>query len=1405
MDFFAPRTCTEVAADNSKSFSLKELRDHSAYVLLGGPGAGKTEAFKHEAKRVGGHYVTARDFIALKLSRWHNAVLFIDGLDEVRAGRKNKREPFDDIRTKLDRLGCPRFRISCRTIGWHGENDSLDLKPVSPNGKVAVFQLDPLSDDAIREFLEHQLGNENVEEFQKHVRERGIHFLLTNPQSLQMLSDLAADNTWPKTRMQLFDIATRKLLRERNKEHIHAEDVVPQEALMGAAEKLCALQLLSGINGYTFSSRDSSNCPNLDEMPGENHALFKRSLGTKLFKEEKESGCIIPIHAQIAEFLAGRHLEKSIKNGFSIRRILALMTDENGAIAIELRGLAAWLATHSSLGRAQIIDLDPLGVALGADIRIFSKDEKTRLLENLKSVAGERPWYRILDRADSILGDWTIPELGGLATPEMEEQLQACLEDLAPENSSDTSFAMILLEAIRHGTIQQGLADLVMGIVRDNQWDDSVREFALEEYIRLTKNESDAAPDLLSLLQDIKSGLVSDPRDQLSGYLLEALFPENLSAEEVLQHLHPPRWQNYHGQYMSFWLYGILSRSTPDLLVDLLDAFVEQHDRLCNEVAVSPGLNLRFREIPAGFLSHFLRTGPDQLELDKLFTWLGAAVWHGDWSYQLRSVPHITAWLEQNPGAYKSLIRMGWEYCSEKPECTDLHTFGRCLYMVERRFFGTTPPQDLSRWHLDQSITTADRVVQEYLIRKVADAVYLKRYGEDFTVEAIEKKILDDDFLLEKFRERLSSHKASENNRRNNKFQEFREQTESENRQLEQEWYDEIKKHESALRENRCAPGILYFLARAYFDEIADVDAADSQTQLHHILKNDAALIEAALYGLRKSIERDDLPDAVEVIRLRVENMVHPLSLPFLAGLEETRHSILFDNTPLSCSRIRLTLAIHYTGPSIPNWRDSNWYKKVLKEQPQLVADVLIQSTRSDLRAKKDCQRNLHELAFPASADHSAVARLVALPLLQSFQPRAAADQFPSLRTLLCAAILQSGKKPFLRLIERKLSRSSMTAAQRTCWLTAGFWVAPETYNEKLQRHAVGNDLRIRQIIEFVAQAPDNVLARCKTEFLPCLIQLLGPSCVPWFHQFDRSGTAQWVTPAMTTGRCIEAWIKQLAVDPSQKVTRALDGLAADSSLKVWEGTLKEAQYVQKELARKTNSRYSSIRQVINTLRNDKPANAADLSALTCDKLAEISRRIRDGSPAEWRQYWNKDTKTREPLKPQHEDDCRDTLLTHLQARMERLEIDAQPEGNYADDKRSDIRLFYKEFNIPVEIKKSSHRDLWTAVEKQLIKQYTRDPGADGCGIYLVFWLGKDLCQQSPTGTRPESAEELQQQLQNTLTGKQSRKISICVLDIEPPPAKTGARPKKRSASRGFARQKSARRRRTKTSKSQNR
>ncbi len=151
MLYQVPRTCTFYPEGSSpESHEISFFRESDAYVLLGDPGAGKTTLFEKEALDSGGLCLSARDFLTFnRVEEWQGKTLFIDGLDETRAGTEDARTPLDAIRGKLDQLGCPRFRLSCREADWLGGNDQTALNACSPSGKVTVLHLDALTSEDI--------------------------------------------------------------------------------------------------------------------------------------------------------------------------------------------------------------------------------------------------------------------------------------------------------------------------------------------------------------------------------------------------------------------------------------------------------------------------------------------------------------------------------------------------------------------------------------------------------------------------------------------------------------------------------------------------------------------------------------------------------------------------------------------------------------------------------------------------------------------------------------------------------------------------------------------------------------------------------------------------------------------------------------------------------------------------------------------------------------------------------------------------------------------------------------------------------------------------------------------------------------------------------------------------------
>jgi hypothetical protein len=106
--------------------------------------------------------------------------------------------------------------------------------------------------------------------------------------------------------------------------------------------------------------------------------------------------------------------------------------------------------------------------------------------------------------------------------------------------------------------------------------------------------------------------------------------------------------------------------------------------------------------------------------------------------------------------------------------------------------------------------------------------------------------------------------------------------------------------------------------------------------------------------------------------------------------------------------------------------------------------------------------------------------------------------------------------------------------------------------------------------------------------------------------------------------------------------------------------------------------------------------------------------------------------------------------------------------------------------NLPIEAKRHFHPGIWVAPSTQL-RDYTSDPGADGFGIYLVFWFGNDAC---PTPARPDggagptSAIELERMLVSDLSTELKARTDVIVFDVSDPRAAGRTKPRqKRGAS----------------------
>lgn len=210
---------------------------------------------------------------------------------------------------------------------------------------------------------------------------------------------------------------------------------------------------------------------------------------------------------------------------------------------------------------------------------------------------------------------------------------------------------------------------------------------------------------------------------------------------------------------------------------------------------------------------------------------------------------------------------------------------------------------------------------------------------------------------------------------------------------------------------------------------------------------------------------------------------------------------------------------------------------------------------------------------------------------------------------------------------------------------------------------------------------------------------------------------------------------------------------------------------IQQQNCREAAFRYPTIKQVIETLRGGKPANIADLKEVVLGHLRTLRDEFRNGSLDGYKDFWNLDSygRAKEAIP---ENDCRDRLLGRLRHLLLQQGIHAEPEGHFAEDKRSDIKVLFSSMVLPVEIKRHYHKDVWTAPKEQLDKFYSRDPGTGGHGIYLVFWFGVDFknVPKAPSNIKsPVSAAKMEEEIKITIPEAIKDKIDVIVFDCSRP------------------------------------
>ena len=1344
-----PRTVSEVGVDESAPCSLADYRDDPALVLVGDAGSGKTTEFRGECEALAerGEFVTAREFINLGCDTdLTEKTLFIDGLDEVRAGEGDLRKPLDAIVKQLHDLGRPRFRLSCRALDL-GRTDEETLQRVSPNGSVRLVRLDPLRDSDIEAFVESHDRMAQATEFLETARRKGLSGMLRNPQSLDLLlhAFTKSGGRLPKSRREVFEQACLALSAEQNDQHLDSSRAWPAEQeIVDAASEVCALVLLSGAAGVRRHEKDrTADWVFLGNLPDHPRDAVEAAVGTTLFTAASQVHRIEPVHRVVGEFLAARRLAARVAEGVSVRRVLSLITVESNArvVPTPLRGLAAWLAALCPLARRHFIDCDPVGVAAYGDTTDFSTEDKERLLQAL----GER---------EPEFGSWRFSEdlVEILSVPEMEPALLQALKSADGRDSVEV-VAGLALRALAIGEPRRGLHEDLMSIVRDPIHFPIVRLQALDAVLHNDGRDSGATASLRELLEDIREERVADDDRQLSGTLLRELYPTKIAPEDIWRFLMDQPHRLY-GRDEVFW--GRLAHETPARqLPTVLDRLETQPEEFWRTVRAR-----EFDDFPARIVARAVEELGDETSVADLYRWLRSGLRRRSLaSYAGQMAVHaIYEWLRVRPSLLKQLWKEGIE---RYIEAEDHEQEGRDVRLV---LGGVEPPPDFGRFCLAEAVVAAPEsptlaywLLQQAFERSPAEGVPLHEVKEracrSATLAKWVRDFIPDPKSEEPARPTWQERRAREVRRHQAK-----------RRDQDAKWEESVRSNLEALRANRAEPWLLERLAWEYLGTLEEYAIGGPRTGWRIQAPE---LRSAAMEGLRGTPSRDDVPDERELFRLHREGRRHLFGPPFLAGLEAMERGDPERVDSMDETRQRRALAFYYL-EATGGLETPKWYRHLVVVNPELTAAVMVRWAKATFR--RDRPTVVHLDSLLRNADYAEVARRAVLPLLTAFPVRKKADWHSVLDLLLWVAVARADRKEFLDLVERKLGAKSMTVAQRAHWVAAGLAAEPSQYHDRFEE-MTGDEEILREAAGFLCSNLPTPFPRerCKVPTLRLLVTRLGgmfPPNDPEADEDDERAMGHiWGLPdyaASFTERCL----RELSSRPAPEAGEALRGLGDDASLVRWKRKIHEAHQQQRIVRRDAEYQVPTVADIVKTLRDTAPTSAGGLLDLILDHLYDLNEEIRWNYSDIWRYFWNED-RYGKPAGAKPENSCRDALADLLRHRLDDG-IRIHSEKRHAGGFRSDLRLTVpgSPNSVSIEIKIDKSDDLWKAVGEQLIRKYLA-PGDRG--IYLVLWLGGEGMLSPPTGSRPTTPEVLQERLCESLTTEQRDRVAVRVLDVRSP------------------------------------
>jgi len=470
-----------------------------------------------------------------------------------------------------------KLRIICRTADWPEslENGLIDL--FGKDG-VGIFELAPLCrcdvEEAIRsEGIDEQLFMDEIDKMQ-------ASSLAIKPITLKFLINVfKRDKKLLSPQAELYRRGCEILCEDpspsrREKRGPYIGKLTSSQRLILAARIAAVMMFCKKTAIFTSIDIGQVNeneikindlCTGYEKVNGVKLEVTRENIDETLKYTSLFSGRGLNrlgfSHQTYDEFLAAYYIKINNMDKEQIMSLIQHSIGNERKIIPQLSNTAAWIASMNKDIFKDIINIDPQ-VILKSDISSYSNDIKQEWVSSLLNMMEDR---RITD------SDWSLGKYySKMNHPRLAEQLIPYISDPSKYFITRRS-AINIAEACNLNCLQNLLADIVLNESEDYH----IRSQAAHAVKEIGDNECKLRLKPLAIGNN-----PSDTDDELKGYALIALWPNQISAEEVFDNLSYPKKPNYCGSYWSFQYIDLLDLMRKD---DLPIALKWVHQQTINK------------------------------------------------------------------------------------------------------------------------------------------------------------------------------------------------------------------------------------------------------------------------------------------------------------------------------------------------------------------------------------------------------------------------------------------------------------------------------------------------------------------------------------------------------------------------------------------------------------------------------------------------------------------------------------------------------------------------------------------------------------------------------------------------------------------------------------------------------